>query len=107
MSLRNSRWTLSLQRANAPAQRGLKLLIKASRHSADRVRVNAITGLARLTDQKKHVSRVVKRLEEMMETDRIPDIRSVAKLAIHTILERFPEELAADPLPKTHPRFRE
>jgi len=104
--------SLAIRTVIAACQRaetaGIDLLLRASKNSVNRVRVNAVAGLSRLT-WKADVDRVVDRLTEMTEADAIPDLRQGARLAIQSILQRVAEQgdELIDELPKNIPDFEE
>ena len=84
--------------------RGIAFLIKATGHERSRIRINAIAGLGRLG--KTDPEPALRCLENIEQTDPVPDTRTAAKHAMLAIVAR--EKVAAvDALPKNIPDFEE
>jgi hypothetical protein len=83
---------------------GIRLLLKAGAHERSRVRVNALSGLARFG--KLDAETVLAFLATVESSDTVPDVRTAAKQASLAVISR--EKVAAvDNLPKNIPDFEE
>ncbi|MFN0252557.1 MAG: HEAT repeat domain-containing protein, partial [Kofleriaceae bacterium] len=83
---------------------GIRLLLKAGAHERSRVRVNALSGLARYG--KLDTETVLAFLATVESSDTVPDVRTAAKQASLAVIARE-KVVAVDNLPKNIPDFEE